>query len=94
MSETQMNAISNPKEGLMIYCSDCIPKGIYIYDGNDFKILQFFKNFVEYLNIPTIAIPRGTTSFRIYPALVSSEVAVYSLINSPNPTCSFYHIIL
>ena len=83
MSETQMNAISNPNEGLMIYCSDCTPKGIYIYNVNKFRILQFFENPAEYLNIPTVGVPRGTPSFRISPALVSRAAAVYSLINSP-----------
>ena len=83
MSETQMNAISNPKEGLMIYCSDCTPKGVYIYNGNDFKILQFFENPAEYLNIADVSVPRGTTTFVISPALVSRAAAVYSLINPP-----------
>ena len=83
MSETQMNAISNPNEGLMIYCSDCTPKGVYIYNGNEFKILQFFENPAEYLNIADVSVPRGTTSFVISPALVSRAATVYSLINPP-----------
>ena len=83
MSETQMNAISNPKEGLMIYCSDCIPKGVYIYNVNKFKILQFLENPTEYLNIADVSVPRGTTTFVISPALVSRAAAVYSLINPP-----------
>ena len=83
MSETQMNAISNPKEGLMIYCSDCTPKGVYIYNGNKFRILQFFENPAEYLNIADVSVPRGTTTFVISPVLVSRAATVYSLINPP-----------
>lgn len=30
MTEAQMNAISAPAEGLMVYCTDCTPKGLYI----------------------------------------------------------------
>ena len=36
MTITQMNAISNPVEGLIVYCSNCVPKTIYIYDGRNF----------------------------------------------------------
>lgn len=34
MTETQMLAISTPVEGLMVYCTDCSPKDLYVYDGN------------------------------------------------------------
>ncbi|MDT7830918.1 FISUMP domain-containing protein [Flavobacteriaceae bacterium S356] len=33
MTETQMSAISAPAEGLMVYCTNCSPKGLYIFDG-------------------------------------------------------------
>lgn len=33
MTETQMLAISAPAEGLMVYCTNCSPKGLYIFDG-------------------------------------------------------------
>ncbi len=33
MTEVQMNAINNPAEGLIIYCTDCSPKGPYYFDG-------------------------------------------------------------
>jgi hypothetical protein len=33
MTGVQMNAISSPAEGLIIYCTDCNPKGIYNYNG-------------------------------------------------------------
>ncbi|MCD4746392.1 MAG: fibrobacter succinogenes major paralogous domain-containing protein [Bacteroidales bacterium] len=34
MTESQMNAIASPAEGLMIYCTDCVPKSIRVYNGN------------------------------------------------------------
>ena len=34
MTQVQMNAIAAPAEGLMVYCSDCIPKGIYVNTGD------------------------------------------------------------
>ncbi len=34
MTQVQMNAIAAPPEGLMVYCSDCIPKGIYVNTGD------------------------------------------------------------
>ena len=30
MTQVQMNAIESPAEGLMVYCLDCTPKGIYV----------------------------------------------------------------
>ncbi len=34
MTQAQMNAIAAPAEGLIVYCSDCIPKGIYVNTGD------------------------------------------------------------
>ena len=36
MTEVQMNAISSPAEGGMVYCTDCSPKGVYVYNGSSF----------------------------------------------------------
>ncbi len=34
MTRAQMNAIAAPPEGLMVYCLDCSPKGIYVNNGS------------------------------------------------------------
>ena len=36
LTEEQMEAISNPAEGLMVYCTDCILKTIYCFNGSSF----------------------------------------------------------
>ena len=36
ISNTQMDAIDLPAEGLQVYCFDCIPKGYYYYDGSSY----------------------------------------------------------
>jgi len=36
MTFTQMTAISTPTLGLMVYCTDCEPQGLYYYDGSYF----------------------------------------------------------
>ncbi|MDD7886278.1 sialate O-acetylesterase [Flavivirga sp. 57AJ16] len=36
MTKSQINNISNPTEGLMVYCTDCNPKGINVYMDNTF----------------------------------------------------------
>lgn len=36
MTNAQMTAIASPALGLMMYCSDCEPQGIYYYDGSNF----------------------------------------------------------
>ena len=84
MSKTQMDAISSPAKGLMIYCSGCTPRGVYIYDNNKFRMLQFFENPVKYLYIADVSIVGGTTSFFISPTLIPTEATVfYSLIDPP-----------
>ena len=34
MTESQMEAIANPTEGLMVFCTDCVPKSIRVYNGS------------------------------------------------------------
>ncbi|MDA9339711.1 hypothetical protein N9Q68_01935 [Polaribacter sp.] len=34
MTNVQMNAIPSPAEGLLVYCTDCIEKGYYYYEGS------------------------------------------------------------
>ena len=83
MRNTEMNAISSPSEGLMVYCLDCILEGIYVYDGEEFRHLIFFENIVKGLAISNLSIPRGSTS-NISPTLTPTEAtAVYSLIDPP-----------
>lgn len=36
MTFDQMNAIVSPAEGLIVYCSNCDPKGLYYFDGTGF----------------------------------------------------------
>ena len=40
LTEVEMQAITTPAEGLMVYCLDCTTKGLYIYDGADFITLR------------------------------------------------------
>lgn len=36
MRKTRLDAISSPSEGLLIYCLNCLPKGIYYFNGIEF----------------------------------------------------------
>ena len=86
MSEDQMKAINIPAEGLIVYCLDCSPKGIYIFDNDRFsRMLSLFEHpSVEYLNIADVRIIKGiTTSFDISPTLIPRGATVdYELITS------------
>lgn len=53
MTETQMNAIQSPAQGLMVYCTDCSPKGVY------------FRNTNTFLYVVT-ALPSGVGSTDVY----------------------------
>jgi uncharacterized protein (TIGR02145 family) len=37
MTQSQIVAISNPAEGLVVYCTDCSPKELYVFDGTFFN---------------------------------------------------------
>jgi hypothetical protein len=39
MTEAQMEAIDTPAEGLIVYCTDCDPKGLNFFDGSDWKAI-------------------------------------------------------
>ena len=41
VTNVQMNAISNPAEGLMVYCTDCATKkGLYVFNGTFWQSLE------------------------------------------------------
>ncbi len=50
MTREQMNAIVDPVQGLWVYCSDCIPKGHYFYDGTCWTPLSLSLNVDEIYN--------------------------------------------
>ena len=87
MTEAEMNAINNPAEGLMIYCLGCTPKGVYIYDDSEFRMIQFFETpvkYLKYLYIDDVRVAKGDTSFDISTCLIPSEATVdYELIRNP-----------
>ncbi len=49
LSEVQMNGINNPTEGLMVYCSDCDPKGPYYFNGSIW--VSFSSNTLSFSNV-------------------------------------------
>jgi hypothetical protein len=36
MTKIQLEAIDSPTEGLMVYCTDCVPKTLYVFDAFNF----------------------------------------------------------
>ncbi|WP_067151575.1 fibrobacter succinogenes major paralogous domain-containing protein [Pseudotamlana agarivorans] len=40
LTETQMNSIASPAEGLIVFCFDCSPKGIYFFNGSNFASIS------------------------------------------------------
>ncbi len=49
MTSAQMGAITSPAEGLIVYCTDCSPKGPYYYDGGGF--LNFVNNTMSFSDV-------------------------------------------
>ena len=68
MTELQMISIDNAIEGLMVYCSDCSKKGIYVFNGSEFTeitidnsetILSELEDLINIANFPAFV---GTPS--------------------------------
>ena len=68
MTELQMISIDNAIEGLMVYCSDCSKKGIYLFNGSEFteitidnseSILSELEDLINIANFPAFG---GTPS--------------------------------
>jgi uncharacterized protein (TIGR02145 family) len=38
---SQLVSITAPAEGLVVYCTDCTPKGLYVYDGSVWSVSSF-----------------------------------------------------
>ena len=64
MTPTQIRSISDPAEGLMVYCTTCSTKGVFVYDGKNFinifngEILAGTSN--EAANLPSARVGIGT----------------------------------
>ena len=58
MTETEMNAIIAPAEGLLLYCTDCNPKGVYVFDSAEF--LSTITGYIS--NDPFLAILEDSAS--------------------------------
>ncbi len=54
MTKAQMYTIVSPAQGLMVYCTDCTPKGLYLYSGDGFYSIPLG-------NIIMLGIDTGTT---------------------------------
>ena len=93
MHKNDMEGIINPARGLMVYCTDCNPEGIYIYgevygeEEEGFSPLQILKKDVEKLGILDRRVTRGTTSFDVYPSirLTPSNATVNYILIGINP---------
>lgn len=57
MTYAQRNAISNPAAGLIIWCSDCLPKGeLQVYNGTEWTNLTGGAAAVNYVQLPSVTV--------------------------------------
>jgi uncharacterized protein (TIGR02145 family) len=72
MTLTQRNNISSPTAGLMIWCSDCLPKGeIQVYNGTEWTNMIGDTAALNYVLLPSVNI--GTQNWQ----LKNLEIASY-----------------
>jgi uncharacterized protein (TIGR02145 family) len=60
MTQNQIARIAAPAEGLLLYCTDCTPKGVYLYDGTNFKDLAS-NTLLSTTTVPTLIGAGGAT---------------------------------
>jgi uncharacterized protein (TIGR02145 family) len=57
MTYAQRNGISNPAAGLMIWCSDCLPKGeVQVFNGSEWTNMTGGTAAVNYVQLPSVTI--------------------------------------
>ena len=91
MTEAQMIAIDNAIEGLMVYCSDCSKKGIYVFNGSEFteitidnseSILSELEGLINIANFPAFG---GTPSLE--------DLAAFGIVGATESQISYEEAI-
>lgn len=82
MTEVQMKAISKPAEGLVVYCTDCNPKGLYANALDGTNLFLFAANNNDLNDLTT-----GSTGDSFSNA--SDDVNTSYLSNNPPPVTTF-----
>ena len=91
MTELQMIAIDNATEGLMVYCSDCPKKGIYVFNGSEFteitidnseSILTELEDLINIANFPAFG---GTPSLE--------DLAAFGIVGATESQISYEEAI-
>ena len=91
MTELQMIAIENATEGLMVYCSDCSKKGIYVFNGSEFteitidnseSILSELEDLISIANFPAFG---GTPSLE--------DLAAFGIVGATESQISYEEAI-
>ena len=91
MTELQMISIDNAIEGLMVYCSDCPKKGIYLFNGSEFteitidnseSILTELEDLINIANFPAFG---GTPSLE--------DLAAFGIVGATESQISYEEAI-
>ena len=91
MTEAQMIEIDNAIEGLMVYCSDCSKKGIYVFNGSEFteitidnseSILSELEGLINIANFPAFG---GTPSLE--------DLAAFGIVGATESQISYEEAI-
>ena len=86
MTELQMISIDNAIEGLMVYCSDCPKKGIYLFNGSEFTEITIDNTELEDLiNIANFPAFGGTPSLE--------DLAAFGIVGATESQISYEEAI-
>ncbi len=76
LTEAQINGVTSPVEGLMVYCSDCAVKGMYVFTGSAWE--QITGSSVSYAEISSSGETWMTKNLgALHEATSSTDAAAY-----------------
>jgi hypothetical protein len=99
LTKIQRDVISNPVQGLMVYCTDCETEGrVSVYDGNTWELLSQTNSTGSYALISAGTIDNITVSGATFNGAVSdsggTRVFAKGFCLSPNPYPSIADVVI
>lgn len=99
LTKIQRDAISNPVQGLMVYCTDCETEGrVSVFDGNTWELLSQTNSSGRYAVISAGSIDNITVSGATFNGAVSDSggttVFAKGFCLSPNPYPSLADVVI
>jgi hypothetical protein len=88
LTKIQMENISSPAEGLMVFCTDCVNNKIYVFNGLSFGVIN------EVTSSNGFSITKFPTDFKVYKRDKSTNTSIVDISGYISPSLSISSVIL